>query len=324
MAGKSKKENEFLLKSENNFEKQKKVGAFHKKPRQGSNQPQKWFRMVRYLSRHGKKLMVKKTESTAVASKSASHVSTESDNVGFFDKLSGDGLENVTAKDLIVPRLTILQGLSPQVQPKKPEYIKGAQVGDICDVGMNEVFEQPLLFLPVLFMKQYLEWAPRASGKGLVAIHNDASILDQGTRNESNQIILPNGNYIAETAQFFGLNLSAGGRRSFLPMTSTQLKKARSWLSLSSSEKVKRKDGTSFTPPLYYRTYHISTVEESNSKGDWIGFRIERGPTIEEYAGPDEFADLAKEAIEFKNSIQRGELRGDVGESDDHSSEGAM
>jgi len=271
-----------------------------------------------------KENMAKKPESTAVASKSANLPSTESENVGFFDKLSGDGLENVTAKDLIVPRLTILQGLSPQVQPKKPEYIKGASVGDICDVGMNEVFEQPLMFLPVLFVKQYLEWAPRSSGKGLVGIHNDVAILDTGTRNENNQVILPNGNYIAETAQFFGLNLSAGGRRSFLPMTSTQLKKARQWLSISTSEKVKRKDGTLFTPPLYYRTYAISTVEESNSKGDWIGFRIERGPTIEEYAGPDEFQNLAREAIEFKNSIQRGELRGDVGESDDHGSEGAM
>ena len=266
--------------------------------------------------------MAKETKAVA-ASKSEKALIT--DSWGTFDRLSGDGLENVTAKDLIVPRLTILQGLSPQIQPKKPEYIKGASVGDICDVGMNEVFEQPLLFLPVLFMKQYLEWAPRSSGKGLVAIHNDASILDQGSRNESNQLILPNGNYVAETAQFFGINLSVeGGRRSFLPLTSTQLKKSRSWLSLATSEKVKRGDGTSFTPPLYYRTYQISTVEESNSKGDWIGFKIERGPTVEDWAGPDEWTNLVKEAVEFKNSIQRGELRGDVGESDEHGSEGAM
>jgi len=54
MVGKSEKENEFLSKNKNNLKKQKKVGAFHKKPRQGSNQPQKWFRMVRDLSRHGK------------------------------------------------------------------------------------------------------------------------------------------------------------------------------------------------------------------------------------------------------------------------------
>ena len=220
-----------------------------------------------------------KIEQKTVAVKSAPNAIITS-GLGTFERLAGDGLENVTAKDLIVPRITILQGLSPQVQPKKPEYVKGAKVGDLCDVGMNEVFEQPLMFLPVLFVKQYLEWAPRSSGKGLIAIHNDASILDQGTRNESNQIILPNGNYIAETAQFFGLNLSADNRRSFLPMTSTQLKKARSWLSLSTSEKLKREDGSFYTPPLYYRVYQISTVEESNSKGDWIGFRIELRPIV--------------------------------------------
>jgi hypothetical protein len=80
-----------------------------------------------------------------------------------------------------------------------------------------------------------------------------------------------------------------------------------------------------FTPPLYYRTYAISSVEESNSKGDWIGYKIERGPTIEEYAGPDDWTEVVKEAQEFKSSIQRGELRGEV-ENDDnsHGSEGAM
>ena len=264
-----------------------------------------------------------KEKSTAVAETVPSGALTQS--WGVFDKFAGDGLENVTSKDLIVPRLTILQGLSPQIQPKKTEYIKGAKVGDICDVGMNEVFEQPLMFLPVLFVKQYLEWASRQSGKGLVHVHDDKEILDQCERNDFGQFVLPNGNYIAETAQFFGLNLSADNRRSFLPMTSTQLKKSRSWLSIATAEKVKRSDGTLFTPPLYYRTYAISTVEESNSKGDWIGYKIERGPTIEEYAGPDDWTEVVKEAQEFKSSLQRGELRGEV-ENDDnsHGSEGAM
>lgn len=264
-----------------------------------------------------------KEKSTAVAETVTGGALTQS--WGVFDKFAGDGLENVTSKDLIVPRLTILQGLSPQIQPKKPEYIKGAKVGDICDVGMNEVFEQPLMFLPVLFVKQYLEWAPRQSGKGLVHVHDDKDILDQCERNDFGQFVLPSGNYISETAQFFGLNLSADNRRSFLPMTSTQLKKSRSWLSVATAEKVKRSDGTLFTPPLYYRTYAISTVEESNSKGDWIGYKIEKGPTIEEYAGPDDWTEVVKEAQEFKSSIQRGELRGEVeNDGNSHGSEGAM
>ena len=78
-------------------------------------------------------------------------------NDDFFAGAAGDGLQNVRASDLIIPRLTLLQALSPQVQPKKPEYIQGASIGDICDVGTQEIFESPLLFLPVYFIKQYLE-----------------------------------------------------------------------------------------------------------------------------------------------------------------------
>lgn len=264
--------------------------------------------------------MSKKTDVTVAEKPKTTALATTE----LFESLAGDGLENVTAKDLIIPRITILQGLSPQVQPKKPEYIKGATVGDLCDVGTNEVFEAPMLFLPVLFMKQYLEWAPRESGKGLVAIHNDEKILDACKLNDRNQHINAQGNYIAETAQFFGLNLSAGGRRSFLPMTSTQLKKARRWLSLSSSERLTRADGSTYTPPLYYRVYQISTVEESNSKGDWIGYRIERGPSLPEYDA-EGYKNILAEAKDFKASIQRGEIRGDVESTDDrNASEGAM
>jgi hypothetical protein len=120
-----------------------------------------------------------KQEVAAPAKKQENAVAAYSD---VFAAHAGDGLENVTASDLIIPRLAILQDLSPQVKKTKPEYIEGAQVGDICDVGTSELFEPPLIFLPVHYVKQWLEWAPRASGKGLVKIHNDNSILEKCTR----------------------------------------------------------------------------------------------------------------------------------------------
>ena len=45
----------------------------------------------------------------------------------------------------------------------------------------------PLVFLPVLFKKIWIEWAPRESGKGLVAIHLKDSCLDETTLNERKQ-----------------------------------------------------------------------------------------------------------------------------------------
>jgi hypothetical protein len=229
-----------------------------------------------------------------------------------FEEYAGQGLENVTSKDLLVPRLTILQALSPQLDKKKAEFIKGASIGDIVDVGTGDLWTEeklPLLFLPVYYRKDYLEWGPRASGKGLVHIHPDESILQKCKMNEKNKPILPNGNYIAETAQIFGLNLSADGRRCFIAMTSTQLKKARKWTTMATGEKIEREDGTTFVPPLFYRTYHLGTGEESNNEGTWSGWTVDRHVALPELP---HWEDLKRIAVEFRDSLVAGIAKADA------------
>jgi hypothetical protein len=235
-----------------------------------------------------------------------------------FSGLAGQGMENVTPSDLLIPRLAITQGLSPQLNRSKSEYIPGAEQGVIFDVGTGELFKDGVLFIPVYYRKDYLEWAPRQSGKGLVNIHSDASILEQcSTDNEHKQSILPNGNIVIETAQFYGLNLTvdSDGRMSFLPMASTQLKKGRKWLTLATGEKLKRADGSTFVPPLFYRSYFLTAAGESNARGEWFGWNIQRGPTLPELGGEDHGFDWRKikqRCIEFRESLIKGEARGDV------------
>ena len=253
-----------------------------------------------------------KTPATAKDAQLPANVSDE------FSEFAGSGLENVGSDDLLVPRLSILQALSPQLKKTKSEFIPGAEEGDIADVGTGEVFEDGVWFLPVHYRKDYLEWAPRDTGKGLVTIHSDPSILDKCSRNERNQPILPNGNIIVETAQFFGLNLSAGRRMCFIPMASTQLKKARRWNTLAMGEKLKRSDGSEFTAPLFYRTYQLTSAGESNNDGDWSGWVITRGPSLPEITQDEHGMDwhtLKKEALEFRDSLAKGEARGDLSEA---------
>jgi hypothetical protein len=244
------------------------------------------------------------------ATTTALAVSAEDD---FFGSRAGEGLENVGASDMLVPRLSILQALSPQLNSRKPEYIEGAQIGDVADVGTGDLFKGPILFLPVYYRKDYIEWAPRSSGKGLVAIHNDASILDQCTRNEKKQPVLPNGNYVAETAQFFGFNLSTPDRRRcFIPMASTQLSKARKWITLAVSEKVRRSDGSEYTPPLFYRAYELTTAMASNSEGEWGSWVVNRGPSLPEIDLGIPWQQLGHEAVAFRDMLTSGAMRGDV------------
>jgi hypothetical protein len=238
-----------------------------------------------------------------------------------FSAFAGAGLENVTSADVLIPRLTILQALSPQINKRKPEYVEGAEQGMICDVGTGELFPDGVVFIPCYYSKVYLEWFPRDTGKGLATIHTSAGILDETARNERNQPILPNGNYISETAQFFGLNLSADGRRSFIPMSSTMLKRARRWLTLATGEKLKRADGSSFTPPLFYRSYMLTTVEDGNSEGDWFSWKIERGPAMPEL---EDWRGLMDECKSFVDSLVAGKVKGDIAPPDEAGSEQAM
>lgn len=239
-------------------------------------------------------------------------------NASDFEDDAGSGLENVKASDLLVPRLTILQALSPQLNPKKPEYIEGAKVGQICDVGMGEIFPDGVLFLPVYYSKVWLEWAPRSTGKGLVAIHGDDAVMAHTTKNDKKQSILANGNLIAETAQFFGLNVTANFRMCYVPMASTQLKKGRKWLNLATGEKLSRADGSTFDAPLYYRTYTLTTAEESNNEGDWIGWRIDRAPTLPELESIGiDWRGMKTEAVRLRDLIAAGNVKADTTGLDD-------
>jgi hypothetical protein len=231
------------------------------------------------------------------------------------EQYAGAGMENVrVGKDTLIPRLTILQALSPQLDRNKPDkYIKEATRGVIFDTGFKELFEGQIIFLPVYFMTQFLEWRPNR--KGLAGIHNDPSILNK-THEVKNpvtgakQLMLDNGNIIAETAQFFGLNVTANYRFSFIPMTSTQLKKARFWNTLATDEVAIRKDGSSYTPPLFYRSYKLGSVGESNEHGNWDGWTIERDKKIDDMGEAKQ--KVFELAVKLYESIRRGEAKGDI------------
>ena len=62
-------------------------------------------------------------------------------------------------------------------------------------------------------------------------------------------------------------------------MASSQLKKSRRWNSLMLSQKIKGPSGM-FTPPTYAFTYKLSTVSESNDRGSWFGFQVEKGDQV--------------------------------------------
>jgi hypothetical protein len=215
------------------------------------------------------------------------------------------GLENVTAKDLIIPRIVALQGLSPQLNKNKPEYIEGASSGDFCDVATGNIWKADLELIPCYFAVVYLEWAPRDSGKGLVANHGTdvERAHKHATMNDKMQWITKEGNLIAETATYFCLNMSAGGRRSFVPLSSTALKDGRLWMTAITNERI---PGTDKQAPLFYRSWIANTVGKSNAKGDWNGWKFKPGRMILDIGGKA----LLDEAVDFHKQAKDGMVQG--------------
>ena len=211
---------------------------------------------------------------------------------------ANSGLENITSEDLTIPRLKILQALSPEVQKRDGKYVEGASAGDIINTVTGALYgeDKTLTVLPVSYKRLFLEWQPRESGGGLVTSHDDQSILSKTTKNERGQDMLDNGNYIQTSANHFVIVLNGDGSfdQAVIPMAGTQLKKSRTWNSMMASAKM-TVDGKVFTPPSYSTKYTLRTVQESNDRGTWFGWSITNlGPLSEDelffYTAAKEFA----------------------------------
>lgn len=248
-----------------------------------------------------------------------------SSTMSMFDT-GATGFENVKAKDLMIPRITILQTNSPQVTPGKPQYNEKFKAGTFFDTGMNEDLGKILPFLPVHFTTQYLLWAPRDSGKGLQGIFSAAhgeEMMEQTEKDANGRACMPDGNYLVETAQYFGINL-LNLRKSYIAFVSTQLKKSRTLMTFATGEQLPRQDGSWFQAPLWYRHYEMGVVPESNAKGSWLGFTIERGTSFAEkqVEDPQKMRRLYDLAMEFRRSIEAGEAKADTTSLEEESAGG--
>jgi hypothetical protein len=206
---------------------------------------------------------------------------------------AGAGMENVHSDDLSIPFLMMIQDLSPEYKKTHKDHltkrIEGVEPGHIVNSLTREILNPNIdtdfvSFVPCSYLKAYVEWTPRDQGGGIVATHPNQSILSGTRKNDRGQDILPNGNLVVTTAYFFGFYVRNDEPvRVVLSMTSTQLKKARQWLSLATSIRFRRPDGSTYNPPLFSHVYNLSSVPESNDQGSWYGWKVQNaGPLSDE------------------------------------------
>ena len=216
---------------------------------------------------------------------------------------AGAGFDGMTQEDYALPFLRLLTNTSPEVGE-----VDGAMPGMIYNSVTGELHDgkKGILVVPCAYVRQYIEWEPRGSGSGApVHIYPATSDVLSQTHREpgDNKDYLDNGNYIENTANHYVMLVDASGVPSpaLITMKSTQLKKSRKWNSMMQSVKLNGKNGL-FTPPMYSQVYRLTTVAESNDKGKWYGWEIER-------IGPVEQPDLYKACKLFAQSVGSGDVK---------------
>lgn len=218
---------------------------------------------------------------------------------------AGDGMQNVTTQDMAIPFLRILQKMSPQLSKRDGAYVAGASEGDIINTVTGQLWEanEGLVVIPCDFNFKIIEWRPRDTGGGLVAVYDRDDRLPEHTKDDRGRLVTKDGNYLEDTAEHFVLIVNEDGscEQALIAMSSTQLKHSRKWNSLIAQRTISTSEGVK-PAPRYSAMYRLKTQGEENAQGDWSGWDI----TLEK---PVEDLELYRAARTFSKAVRSGQVQ---------------
>lgn len=243
--------------------------------------------------------MTKKATTKKAAEKSTA-VATQSDEekalAALYEGDAESGFEDTDRDDYAIPFLKLLQKGSPEVDEDSGSAIDGAKAGMFYDSATGDLLDE-VDVVPCHYKRAMVEWKDRDEGGGWVGQHEPGA--EEGLeRDKSGRFVLDNGNYLADTRYFFCLRIAENG--SLLPVvmsfTSTQIKKAKGWMTRMQSLKAVGARGQ-YTLPMFSHVYRLSSVAESNDQGTWRGYRID-------LVGPVRDAEIAKAAKDAREMFK--------------------
>ena len=198
---------------------------------------------------------------------------------------AGMGTENIDRKVLGMPILQVIQKGSPQFDETHADYgtkrIDGCRPGDIILSSENRVIGRSTNIVVLGVTTIYTVWKPEAQGGGFlgnapldIVDHRDYRRGQKGTPNEHKEWL--GSNELKYTMVFDVLfedrpNVWTQG---FINCTATQLKFARNFQRQLLT--MRHPSNQDVVPPLFIAQWKLSTVAESNEKGSWFGFAVER------------------------------------------------
>jgi hypothetical protein len=226
--------------------------------------------------------------------------------------------------DLSIPRLTVLQDLSPQVKERDAAYVPGARPGLIHNSVAKWVVPS-IDFVPARYVVRYLAWRPRPVG-GLI----DGTLTEDqvktnfkpdgfGTwtgfitkklrRDAEPEAIRVE---VKETPEWIGMvrptpaEGEPGGEwtRCAVSFGSSKAKVAKDMNSIIEMAVQRRPDGTKFTPASFWHQFRLDTAIESSGTDEYFNYR----PTHLGLTKDPRFLEVIEDARKLKEAVDRGEV----------------
>jgi len=228
-----------------------------------------------------------------------------------FGEDAGAGFENTRMEEQRTPLLRMAQGLSPELNPAKGEYIRGLALGMIFNTATREVYDGREGLECVFCWKDYGygQWIPRDLGGGYRGMlspddalvratisrmaekygssarfkmphYRDGQWSDEPARTrDTNEAI-----ELVETGQLYALyapngELSADNySRAIIPFTSTAMGAYTGYVTRHSNALWPQRDGTRKSAPIFAYRWRLTTFGDKNGKGEFSNWRIDLVP----------------------------------------------
>lgn len=219
---------------------------------------------------------------------------------------STTGQEEVSADDLAVPRISLVQALTPARDKSSDAYIEGLEEGDVYNTLTEDIYGKEITCIPCYYRREYQIWKKKRSGSGgFYGSYDEGAEAAKQLKVEEADRDLQGQLEVMEVPVFFVLVVTPDGLiEAVVSMPRTKAKIAKRWNSLIRLTQM----------PSFASLYTLSSVNDENDQGKFFNFAVKG----DGYASETQFAAGEKlyEAVKSGNKKAAPEEAYDGTEAD--------
>lgn len=191
------------------------------------------------------------SKQTAVAAPAQTGIQLSQDAPDWAKGGSGRGSENVGAKDMVLPRLEIVQAQSP-IKDTNPDALEGLLFHSVT----NEVIGSSAIIVPIYYRMEYLIWKDQDSGGGFFGAHDTMEDAQRRLQEEVSNGENPDELEIVDTPVHYCLRIKDDMtvEQLVISMAKSKAKVSRKW-----NAQIQIVGGDRFA-----RAYKVTTFKDKN------------------------------------------------------------